>query len=928
MMAVFSLSWGLTAPWVLLAGLGLPVLWWLLRVTPPAPRRQAFPPLSLLLSLRDKAATAARTPPWLLWLRLVIAGLLIVALAGPYAERLPARPQATPLATQQPLLLLMDTGWDAGADWEQRREAALAIIAQAAQANRPLRFLSTATEAHQPRPRLSGLLDAEAARATVMAQRPQAWPDDLLVTQKAVQDYRGETLWITAGLERAGLAELQETLQKSGPLTLLTPPPGRGPVTLTVADDGKSLTLRRSPATPNPEQAVGLRVIDSEGAVVATRTLVFSAGDDRLTSTLDLPADLQQRVARLEVTDPALGRPVDAAAVWLREAPWQHHSVTLIDSGQDSGLPLLSQVWYLQRALASVASLTLAPLDRVIGQPSQPVSARSEPSSLIVLPAGPVTPSQREWLVAWVQAGGTLLRFAGDDMASGGLSAASPLAPLQPDPLLPVTLRGAGRTLGGALSWDQPASLAPFPSTSPFVGLSIPADVRVRRQVMAEPGPALDAHTWARLVDGTPFITGARLGQGWVVLLHAPANAEWTNLPLSGLFPVLLERLVHLSVGRGGEAAPVPLPPLQNLDGLGRLGDPLISAKPFLPPDSQPAHATGPSLPPGWYGYAHDRRAVNLLLTDDTLQIAALPPGVVRSVYGGLDSPQRWEFQGVGLTGAVVLVLLDGLLSLRLRGLLLVALLFLPFSQPPAKAQEILMVQAALNTRLAYVLTGDEALDAVTASGLYHLSEVVSERTSAQLAAPVALDFSDPLDGPDPLAFFPLIYWPVVAGQAMPDERTRERLLAYRRHGGTLVIDGRGRDNAEALRVLLERLSIPALVPLPDDTVLARSFYLLRGLPGRVEGGTVWLVGGQSTAHHEPVSEQDSVSPLIIGANDWAGAWALDDYGRPRLAMESGGERGRELALRAGLNMVMVALTGNYKADQLHMKAIVERLGP
>ena len=35
----------------------------------------------------------------------------------------------------------------------------------------------------------------------------------------------------------------------------------------------------------------------------------------------------------------------------------------------------------------------------------------------------------------------------------------------------------------------------------------------------------------------------------------------------------------------------------------------------------------------------------------------------------------------------------------------------------------------------------------------------------------------------------------------------------------------------------------------------------------------------------------------------------------------------REMACRFGVNLVMYALTGNYKADQVHVPAILERLG-
>ena len=72
----------------------------------------------------------------------------------------------------------------------------------------------------------------------------------------------------------------------------------------------------------------------------------------------------------------------------------------------------------------------------------------------------------------------------------------------------------------------------------------------------------------------------------------------------------------------------------------------------------------------------------------------------------------------------------------------------------------------------------------------------------------------------------------------------------------------------------------------------------------------------------------DGVSPVVIGGNSWAEAWAEDEFGRPLYVIGSGydGMRQRELALRFGINLVMYVLTGNYKSDQVHVPALLERL--
>src|SRR5690349_24184275 len=112
---------------------------------------------------------------------------------------------------------------------------------------------------------------------------------------------------------------------------------------------------------------------------------------------------------------------------------------------------------------------------------------------LILADVGNVAGDAREKLAKWVDAGGVLVRFAGPRLAASD------------DDLVPVRLRRGGRTLGGSLSWDQPQPLAAFSREGPFATMTVPKDVRVTRQVLAEPEAGLPDRTWATLADGTPL---------------------------------------------------------------------------------------------------------------------------------------------------------------------------------------------------------------------------------------------------------------------------------------------------------------------------------------------------------------------------------------------------------------------------------------
>jgi hypothetical protein len=134
-----------------------------------------------------------------------------------------------------------------------------------------------------------------------------------------------------------------------------------------------------------------------------------------------------------------------------------------------------------------------------------------------------------------------------------------------------------------------------------------------------------------------------------------------------------------------------------------------------------------------------------------------------------------------------------------------------------------------------------------------------------------------------------------------------------------------------ALRNILSALDIPELEPVPKDHVLTKTFYLLRDFPGRFATGQLWVEATQTENEDEPANRParagDGVSSIIITSNDLAGAWAIRPDGQAMLPIQGGEPRQREFAFRAGVNIVMYTLTGNYKADQVHIPALLERLG-
>ncbi|MEM6374679.1 MAG: DUF4159 domain-containing protein, partial [Pseudomonadota bacterium] len=522
----------------------------------------------------------------------------------------------------------------------------------------------------------------------------------------------------------------------------------------------------------------------------------------------------------------------------------------------------------------------------------------------------------------------------------------------QEDPLMPVRLRAGGRTVGGAMSWGEPKALAPFAEESPFFGLDLAPDVTISAQVMAQPDPTLAQRVIAQLSDGTPLVTRKRIGAGQVILFHVTANAEWSSLPLSGLFVQMLERLAvssSIALPDLDELTGTTWQPVQVLNAFGTLGDagnlPGVDGARFV------QDQTGPDLQPGLYEGPDRRLALNVLGADDAIKSVKWPANVT---VLGLDRASETPLGGWLLAAALILLAADVVASLALSGRLWAAraatsatllslILLVPGTTAQAQqqdeatrsnAKEMLAVSEVV---LAHVLTGDGGLDEAAHAGMRGLSETLFFRTSVEPAEPVGVNLET-----DELAVYPFLYWPITPDQPIPSDIAYLKLNDYLRTGGMILFDtrdanvsgfGASSPNGRKLQQLAAPLDIPPLEPIPADHVLTRTFYLLQDYPGRHTGRSVWVEAAPPDAEQVegmPFRNlNDNVTPVVIGGNDWASAWAVDQRGNPIFPVGRGfaGERQRELAYRFGVNLVMHVLTGNYKSDQVHVPALLDRLG-
>ncbi len=909
---------GFAAPWLLLGLIALPILWILLRAVPPAPIRRRFPGVALLLGLQDDDNQTDRTPWWLLLLRMLAVAAVIIGFAGPVLN-----PQAARDGDGD-LVIVLDGTWAGAATWQAKIDRVEMLLEEAALADRRV-AVTTLTDLHPNEIPFAAPNDWQNRLPNLQPAPWQPVDPALWFTQHSGAF---ETYWISDGIDYAGRDDLLAELETRGPVTVFQSP--RQTIGMRPArfEDGQVLvSATRTPVGNALDTVVTAIGLDPAGVErqLATVPLSFEPGDRVAETAMVLPPELRNRITRFEITGAR-----NAGAVSLTDDALKRREVALIAGRDDrEGLELLSPLYYLNEALEPTADIIDGALEDIL---------LANPDVIVLADVAILTDIEARGVADWVENGGMLLRFAGPRLA------ASDLGRNEEDPLLPVRLRTGGRSVGGAMSWGEPKALAPFDDDSPFFGLPVPDDVTVTSQVMAQPDPTLSERVIAQLADGTPLVTRKTSGEGQVVLVHVTANAEWSTLPLSGLFVQMLERLAVSTRPATPDAAELEgttWQPNKVLDAFGRLDD--GGDLPGVAGEALGNGVLGPDLPPGLYTGGDRQLAVNVIKEDTMLNTAQWP---ARIAVEGMAVVRETALKGWLLSAAILLLLVDVLASLavggRLRGPradVAAALVLLLLATPdPASAQDDeFAVRATADVVLAHVLTGDRETDQVAEAGLRGISQTLFRRTSIEPADPLGVNLET-----DELAFFPFLYWPITADQPLPSREAYGKLNRYLRSGGMIMFDTRDADTARfgsgspegrKLQVIARSLDIPPLEPIPSDHVLTRTFYLLQDYPGRYASRDVWVEAAPFDAvqiEGMPFRNlNDGVTPVIIGGNDWARAWAVTPSGSRMFPVGRGmaGERQREIALRFGVNVIMHVLTGNYKSDQVHVPDLLDRLG-
>jgi len=928
------------APWLLLTLALLPTFWWLLRLTPPHPEKEVFPPLKILAKITDFAGSAQKSPWWLTLLRLIIAGLIILALAQPAL-----RPKPVNLTEDTPLLLIIDNSFAAAASWQQHRKIAETLIEQAK--SKEIFLVATADPTNQE---ISALTSQEALKklATLEvkplpANRKAMFAKIAGLFSKTEQAF--DIAYLTDGLAEPGDREGFETLKTLNAKQIFWYQGDiQGLIGITsIANNSQALEVTLVRPMQSQSRSIALIANDIKGRVIGQTTAVFKANRDIAQASFFLPLELRNDISNIKIQSQE-----NVAAIYLTDSRAKRQKVAILTvSASEMTQPLLSPMYYVIKALSGSNEVILSKN----GQLKDDIAdlLNQSPATLILGDLANIAPEVQEQLNQFLNDGGTIIRFAGPRLANEQSN----------DSLLPVKLRLGERGFGGVMSWTTPQRLSSFAKNSAFADLPPPRDIKINREILADPDPELLDKTWVSLEDGTPLVTATKRGKGTLVFIHTSPDPSWSNIAFSGFFVEFLKRMVDFSHFDSSNIAlnfgKEPLAPWRVVTSDGRLSDDTGSAQPLILANDR----ITPSIhhPAGLYGNEQNFYALNLLDKNSKflpIDISPIKNIIIRDYshrpYIGLT--------GILLTIALILFVVDCIIIINPKHLwtngkrvaLIVATASIIFGggslidsrasfADAAKSDkagvEQKMIDAAGSTHLAYVKTGNKDFDESSKAGLEALSSFVEARSSVELGNVVEVDLDY-----DELAFYPLIYWPVDPEQPMPSPEAIANVDAYMQHGGTVLFDTRDQLSSnlslkdditpanQRLRAILQGMNIPRLEPVSKDNVLSRSFYIMPDFPGRYRGGMLWAEAANDTPKTDaPIHGADGVSPILITSNDFSDAWATDSNGRWKYPIVPDNQSQRLWAFRGGMNIIMYVLTGNYKADQIHAPELLKRFG-
>ncbi len=847
-------SFSFAAPWAFAALLALPLLWWLLRLTPPRPKRVLFGAFPLLKNLQTTQQITARAPWWLWLLRLILAATIITAAA--HLQYNAPTDQAD--ADNTALILVTDNSAAAAANWPWLQSQTQRVLADAAQNNRAVLWLTTTGKNKY------GLQLASTVAAQIATAQPSPWPANLteltdqLANNAIAPD--AEIIWLNSGAYPDFPSELTDALANYSKLTVL-----QAPAQLAWLSNWQNHAVTVERFNQNP-QAGQLNWLDAQGHLLSSQSFDWPAAQTRLTIPANFPADKSHLIHAVQLAGQS-----HAGAMWLLDPPGLPPSGIVKPSATHYSTPLLNPIYYLNNALQTLGAKPQIDELAVLLNQHLPI---------IMLPDIVLDATQQNAVHTYIAQGGLLIRWLGPATL-----------PALDDTLYPIPFLRQLRNSNSLTEHADILTAQAWPAHSALQAVPLPGDLTFAKVMDLLPANP-NVTVLGSLQNQTPWLASQKIGKGQLIAIYTSATPEWSNLPITPLMPNLIAALLQQADIDQITTEPINRSDFVMQQMVNAFGQIVKPTSPALILNNDTNIIT-PATPPGKYQNNTATRFLNLGANWQGLMPFDHWPANTQFDYR-TTPPASQDYSGYLWLAALCLLLIDSYVTLSMRGLLprwphgksLAALGLLLILWAP-------QAHAADEMGLGYLGPPQQPLQ----QALTTLQQNLNTRTTATFSAPIAVE-----PNTADLALFPVLFWQPTTSALAPN--AAPAMQNYLSKGGMLVIFAG--DDAQNLATITKNLQLPALQTLPANHVLWHSFYLLQA--GAWLTQPIWL--DQIAVNHE-----SQIASVIILPAD-----LLDKMADPA-------NTDRETAVRLFINVMIYALTGDYKSDQVHLPYILERLG-
>ncbi len=892
---------GFINPYALWGLLSIPIIYYVVRSFPPAPKTFEFSSIYLLKSFNTKITTKSNCPLWLLIFRIFLILLLIAYYSKPYLDKSKINKDI------ENYVVYTDLGWSLASEWNKYKNTIHNIMLEANTLKKNFYLVNNSDKENNDYMRFS---TTKNLFAYFEKNTPNPWQintENLLENLNKLKFKKNSRyFYIFSNYDIQSIKKrniIKDIREKHPDLKIINLVKSVRLIEEPIIN-GEKIQIKVKRFGELTKSNFVLKITSYSGQIVLSKTYEFADKSTTTTINEKFPISVINQLKKIEI----IGERHAAATFFFDDFHKKKEIGILLEGKSYEKSPFLSPVYYIEKALNKENKIIFGKLDKLLD---------SKVNILIFPDKGEINTKLSKNLEKWLSSGGLLIRFSGPKLAK------------KSSKFLTTDNKNIKiRFMGGTLSQKNTIGIEDFPNNSIFRDLIIPKDIIIKKQLLLDFKNETSSNILASLKDGTPLVSSKDYGKGKILLFHFTANNDWSNIPMTSLFVDMLARATLLNqIDEINSFKEVNIK--YQINGFGELEktDKIIKSR-----DSFALRSSFPNKRniPGIYENEELSIAFNLagkvdtkFFEDKDFYNRKTSDEFSKSVYD-LSNILLFLFLIISALDILVSSLLKNNINLFkiMKNKMSIINLFILFILL-SKFNYLEANNLANGTYLAYVKNKDQKINEISYRGLLSLSKALDRRTSISPKGVEEINLSE-----DDIYYFPIIYWPTGKELTKLVPKIKIKIKNYLNNGGIILFDASaffkdislGKKNKyREITKYFEQISLNELTPISNNHTLSRSFYLLNNYPGRWDRGTL-LVDSNS------INTNDGVSSIILGFNDWASAWAFDDNNFPLFPVVPGGERQRELAFRVGINVIMYALTGNYKNDQIHSKSILNRL--